>query len=366
MNTDVNSIVKAVEVTAYRIPTDTREADGTLAWDATEIVVVKIRAGGKTGLGYSYTAGLPAADIIRNYLGPCVTGRDLCDLPMLWADMNRTLRNIGRAGLGMMAIAAVDQALWDLKAKLLCVSLTTLWGSYRDAINVYGSGGFTTYSAQRLEHQLFGWMDLGLTAVKIKIGEGLEADAKHMHITRAAIGSDIDLMVDANGAYTPRTARALMDELVRVNVCWFEEPVSSDDLEGLSWLRNHAPGQVAIAAGEYGWDSIYFRRMLVAGAVDVLQADATRCGYTGFLQAALLCDAFQIPLSAHCAPAIHAAVCAAVPRLIHLEYFHDHVRVESLLFSDGPTLHEGKLWPNRELHGHGLNLRIREAEQYRL
>ena len=114
--------------------------------------------------------------------------------------------------------------------------------------------------------------------------------------------------------------------------------MSSDDLDGLRLLRDRAPAGMEIAAGEYGYDPFYFRRMLEAGAVDVLQADATRCGgITGFLKAAAIADASHMPLSAHTAPALHLHVCCAAPRLRHLEWFHDHVRIEQVLFDGAPT-----------------------------
>lgn len=359
-------LINAVDVAAYCVPTDAPEADGTLKWKATEMVLVHVHAGGEIGLGYSYTAGVPAARLIKDKLEPCLIGASAFDLPRLWSRMQRTLRNIGRPGLGMMTIAALDQALWDLKAKLLGISLSALWGQARFSVPLYGSGGFTSYTDGHLQSQLEDWLGQGFGAVKIKLGLGVDDDARRVDAAQAVIGHTVELMVDANGAYDRRTALALIEELHPRGIAWLEEPVSSDDLEGLRWLRDRSPGGLAIAAGEYGWDAIYFRQMLAAGAVDVLQADATRCGFTGFLQAAHLCEAYQVPLSAHCAPAIHASICAAVPRLRHLEYFHDHVRIESLLFSDGPTLSDGELWPNRDKPGHGLKLRTKVAEPYQM
>src|SRR5205085_10704766 len=129
--------------------------------------------------------------------------------------------------------------------------------------------------------------------------------------------------VDANGAYGRKQALAFAAAFAEQNVTWFEEPVSSDDLAGLRLVRDRAPAGMDMAAGEYGYDLYYFRRMLEAGAVDVLQADATRCaGITGFLQLAPLCQARGFALSAHCAPSLHVHPCCAVLPLRHLEYFH--------------------------------------------
>lgn len=358
-------VIDDIRVDTFRVPTESPEADGTLAWDATELVVVHIDAGGKTGLGYSYTAAKPAAALIEEQLVSCIHKQNALDLPRHWLAMQQKLRNAGRPGLGMMAIAAVDIALWDLKAKLLDVSLTQLLGCANASVQAYGSGGFTTYSDEQLRAQLEGWVEQGLDAVKIKIGTGVAEDLRRVALAREVIGGSTSLMVDANGAYDARSALQLIEAIKPLDVCWLEEPVSSDDLQGLRWLRDRAPGMLAIAAGEYGWDATYFRHMLEAGAVDVLQADVTRCGYTGFLHTAALCDTFNISLSAHCAPALHAPICASVNGFRHLEYFYDHVRIEAMLFAGVAEMNEGRLRPDQQQTGHGLSLCRSAADTYR-
>jgi L-alanine-DL-glutamate epimerase-like enolase superfamily enzyme len=258
----------------------------------------------------------------------------------------------------------VDVALWDLKAKLLGAPLVGLLGAARDAAPVYGSGGFTSYGVAELEAQLAGWVELGIPRVKMKVGTHPEADGARVRAARRAIGA-ATLMVDANGAYARKEALAKALAFAEAGVVWFEEPVSSDDLEGLRLLRDHGPAGMAIAAGEYGFDLVYFRRMLAAGAVDVLQADATRClGITGFLGAARLCQAFGLGLSAHCAPTLHThPACAATP-LVHVEYFHDHARVESMLFDGFRPPSGGALAPDRARPGLGIELKRADAERY--
>ena len=366
MNTAAKSataLVDRLTVTAATIPTDSPESDGTLAWDKTTIVIVEVSSGGTVGLGYTY-ADLSAATLIKSLLAGIVEGRDAMDIPGAWNAMVGSIRNLGRPGICSMAISAVDIALWDLKAKLLHLPLFKLLGASRVSIPVYGSGGFTSYSDKQLQEQLGGWVESGMRMVKMKVGRNPERDPERVRLARGAIGKEAALFVDANGAYTQKQALKLAACFKESDISWFEEPVSSDDLEGLNFVRNRAPVGIAVAAGEYGYDTFYFRRMLEAGAVDVLQADATRCGgITGFLQADVLCSAHNLPLSAHTAPAIHMHVCCAATRAIHLEYFHDHARIEGLLFEGTRLPTNGELTPDQSRYGLGLEIRRRELSR---
>ena len=357
--------IAAVAVDAFTIPTDAPESDGTLEWNSTTMVLARIDAAGRRGLGYTY-ADTATATLIRDKLAPLLVGRDAWSINERWMDLVRAIRNLGRPGICSMAISALDTALWDLKAKLLGVALVDLLGVSRDSIVAYGSGGFTSYSLERLREQLGGWVREGLSAVKMKVGRDAKADVQRVGAAREAIG-DAKLFVDANGAYTREQALEQAQRFAEDDVRWFEEPVSSDDLEGLHLLRDTRPPGMAIAAGEYGYDLFHFRRMLEAGAVDAIQGDATRCaGVTGFMGAAALADAFGIPLSSHCAPALHVALCCAARRAVHLEYFHDHVRIERMVFDGAPQPRDGRLYPDRSRPGLGLELREKDAARFRV
>jgi L-alanine-DL-glutamate epimerase-like enolase superfamily enzyme len=363
--TGVDVAVESIDVAAYTVPTDAPEADGTLSWEATTIVVVHAHAGGQCGLGYSY-ADVATAKLVQSKLADVVCGIDALSPPKAWDAMTRAIRNLGRPGICSMAIAAVDVALWDLKARLLGLGLCDLLGMVRESVPIYGSGGFTSYTGERLERQLAGWAEEGLAAVKMKIGSHPDRDPERVRRARGAIGEEVELFVDANGAYERKQALDLAEVFAQeAGVSWFEEPVSSDDLEGLRLLRDRAPAGMAIAAGEYGYDTSYFARMLAAGAVDVLQADVTRCaGITELQRVDALCAANQHPLSLHCGPAIHAHPASALVQLAHVEYFHDHVRIEQMLFDGVLEPRDGALWPDRSRPGIGLELKTVEAERY--
>ena len=360
--------VAELRASAAQIPTDMPEADGTLEWDSTTVVLVEARSdSGETGIGYTYSSRAAAELVAEKLAGP-VRGSDVLATGSAWAAMVAAVRNVGRPGVAATAISAVDVALWDLKARCLDLPLFKLLGPFRDQIPVYGSGGFTSYPDQQLREQLRGFVEQGIPRVKMKLGAGWgsreDEDVERVALARDAIGPDAELFVDANGAYDRKQAVMMAGRFHEAGrVTYFEEPVSSDDLEGLRFVRERAP--MAIAAGEYGYDPWYFRAMLEAQAVDVLQADVTRClGITGWLQAAALAHAHHVSFSAHTAPAIHAHVGCAAPRFAHLEYFWDHVRIEEMLFEGTLTPVEGSLRPDPERQGLGLTLRPAAAERF--
>ncbi|MFE0107064.1 enolase C-terminal domain-like protein [Streptomyces sp. NPDC059009] len=353
-------------VSAYTVPTDAPEADGTSAWDTTTIVIAEVTAGDATGTGWTY-APAAAADVVHEWLTPVLTGRDALDIPAAHDAMTQSVRNTGRQGLAGCALSAVDIALWDLKARLLELPLVRLLGAARDDVPVYGSGGFTTYHDTHLAAQLNGWVHgQQIPRVKIKIGESWgRAAARDVHrvaTAREVIGDQAELYVDANGGYTRKQAVRVGKALTEHGVGWFEEPVSSDDLRGLALVRDHL--MCDVTAGEYGYDLAYFARMIPA--VDCLQADATRCGgLTEWLRAAALAQAHGLEVSAHCAPHIHASAAACVPNLRHIEWFHDHVRVESLFFDGALDPTGGVVRPGSGI-GHGLTLRSDDVETFRV
>lgn len=353
--------IRRIEVSAYTIPTESPESDGTLVWDSTTLVLVEAHAGGKVGIGYTYAAPA-AARLIRDLLAGVVMRIDAMAVPAAWQAMVRAVRNLGRPGLASMAIAAVDAALWDLKARLLNVPLVTLLGPVRESIAVYGSGGFTSYTIEQLQSQFGAWVSQGISQVKMKVGRKPETDVERLRAAREAIGSRARLFVDANGAYDRKTALEKAHAFGEFGVSWFEEPVSSDDLEGLRLLRDRALAGMDIAAGEYGYDLFYFRRMLDAGAVDVLQADATRCaGITGFLAAGALCQGHPISLSAHTAPSLHAHPCCALMPACNVEYFFDHARIEQMFFDGFQHPIAGALQPDLSRPGLGIEFKRSDA-----
>jgi len=355
--------IEAIEARAYRIPTDAPEGDGTLRWDSTTMVVVEVRAGGKTGLGWTY--GSRAAATVVHELAEIVVGRDAMEVGAVGRAMIARLRNAGPSGIGATAVSAVNVALWDLEAKLLDQPLASLLAPMRDRIPVYGSGGFVTYTDEQLCTQLAGWIAEGITAVKMKVGAEPERDPERMRKARSAIGPGATLMIDANGAFDSSRALAFAHAAVENGVAWFEEPVPQSDRAGMRRVHEGAPAGMDIAAGEYLWAPAEARDLVEA--VDVLQADVTRCGgITGFLEVAAIAEASRLPLSAHTAPTLHVGVACAAPTMLHVEWFHDHVRIEQMLFEGAPRPVGGGLAPDRERPGLGVTFRRSDAERFAL
>ncbi len=361
--------IERLDTRVYTVPTGKPESDGTLSWSETTVVVARPQAGSQTGLGFTYAT--PAcAPLIHDVLSHAVIGADPMDVPGVWAAMVPRIRNLGRPGVCSMAIAAVDTGLWDLKARLLGQPLCRLLGMARDQVPVYGSGGFTSLTDQELVAQLGGWVqDDGIPRVKMKVGTawGSEErrDLERAALVRRTLGDRVELYVDANGAYSRKQAVRVGRGFADQGVTWFEEPVSSDDLDGLREVRDQTTADVA--AGEYGYDLAYFRRMVAAGAVDCLQADVSRCaGITDWLRVAALAAAHNLELSAHCAQSLTAHPAAAVPNLRHLEYFADHARVDRLLFDGVLDPDGGVLRPDLSRPGMGLELRGGDADRYRV
>jgi L-alanine-DL-glutamate epimerase-like enolase superfamily enzyme len=354
--------VERVDVAAFTVPTDEPESDGTMEWNSTTLVLVRIHAGGAEGIGYTY-GSVATAHLIEGLLSDVVIGADAMMPGQVWRAMSASLRNAGRPGVGMMAISAIDIALWDLRARLLAVPVVRLLVGFHEAVPVYGSGGFCSYSLERLREQTGGWVADGIPRVKIKIGRDPDDDPARLDAVREAIGEEVELFADANGAYGPKQGLDWAFRLaLQWRVCWFEEPVSSDDLDGLALVRSRGPGGLDVAAGEYGFVGRDFRDWLEHCCVDCMQVDVTRCGgITGLLEVAGLCDTWGIELSGHCAPALSAHAMCGVRRLRHTEFFHTHHRVERMLFEGVLEPVDGTLRPDLSQRGFGLTLRDQAA-----
>jgi L-alanine-DL-glutamate epimerase-like enolase superfamily enzyme len=353
-------------ISAVRIATDKPESDGTAVWDSTTMVLVELTAAAFTGFGFSY-ANESAARVTSELIQKVVIGRDAFDIPDIHGALDREVRNWGRPGLVSTAISAIDICLWDLKARILNRPLVSILGRSRDEVPAYGSGGFTSYTQKQLIEQLTNWASSGLRSVKMKIGRDPDHDLERVSAVQKALKGRAELYVDANGAYTRKQALEKAQKFAEIGVTWFEEPVTSDDRIGLHLLVEHAPPPVKIAAGEYCYVLDDARLLIEAQAVDVLQADVTRCGgITNFLKIGNFCEICHVPLSAHTSPSIHATLCCALGSAMNVEYFHDHARIEKMLIDGALEPVNGNLRPELSRPGLGLDLKRADAEKFQI
>jgi L-alanine-DL-glutamate epimerase-like enolase superfamily enzyme len=352
-----------IQVSAYDVPTETQpESDGTAVWSKTTLVLVEVEAGSWRGLGYTY-ADAGAARLLRDVIVPRVRGLDPFDPRRIYEEACAAVRNHGRGGSSAMAISALDIAVWDVKAKMLDLPLARLLGTVRPEVPAYGSGGFTSYSESQLAAQLSRWADQGFRFVKMKVGREPGRDLQRVRAARNAVGRGCELFVDANGAYSRKQALRFAREFAAEGVSWFEEPVVKTDVEGLRLVRDQAA--MEIAGGEYGWEPHDFRELLPV--LDVVQADVTRCGgISGFLDTHALVRAHELPMSTHCAPALHVALGCALPGVRHLEWFFDHQRIERMLFDGAPQPEHGVLRADLSHPGLGLTFKAPDAARFRV
>jgi L-alanine-DL-glutamate epimerase-like enolase superfamily enzyme len=362
----LQATITSAQISAFTVPTDRPESDGTAQWDSTTIVIVELTAQGVTGLGYSY-CNLASAYVAKELIEKHVLHGNSLDVPSLHSALDRQVRNWGRPGLVSNAISAIDTALWDVKARLLGQPLVKVLGQVRESMEGYGSGGFTSYSEKELINQLTGWASDGFSCVKMKIGRQPDEDVARVAAVQKALKGRAQLYVDANGAYDRQQALHKSQQFGDLGVTWFEEPVTSDDRIGLHFMVERAPAGMKIAAGEYIYVLDDARLMIDAHAVDVLQADVTRCGgISNFLKIGNLCEIYHYPYSAHTAPSIHATLCCSVLPAMNIEYFHDHSRIEHMIFDGAATPENGMLKPDLSRPGLGLELKRADAQRYQV
>ncbi len=355
-----------IDAAAYEIPTEQPESDGTLEWNSTTLVVVHANAADQIGMGYTY-ADASAATLARGALAASIVGVELSSPSAALDRMIQASRNNGYCGVVAMAASAIDVAMWDLWGRLLDIPTRVLLGNERASVPVYGSGGFTSYTDAELATQLADWARSGLSWVKMKVGRDPGRDAHRVRVARDAIGPGVGLFVDANGAYELAQAAAMAERFADADVAWFEEPRPAWDCKGNSHVRQSAPKGMEIAGGEYIYTEHDAAHLWQSGAVDVLQADVTRCGgFTGFGRIATYARAVGAPLSTHCAPALSCLASCAHGHVRHAEWFHDHVRIERRWLDGMPRLVNGRAVPQPDAPGNGFEFKASQIERFRV
>ena len=319
-----SSPLSAVECACYRVPLPTTLSDSTHG-DIThfQLVTVRLRdAAGAEGLGYTYTVGAGGTairELVRRDLAPLLAGADPERIEQLWERLWWHLHYVGRGGLAIHALSAVDIALWDLRARRLGRALWRLLGGHDPDVRAYAGGIDLQFPLDRLERQTADHLVAGFRAIKMKVGRPrLAEDLERVTALRRLLGPDVPLMVDANMRWRVdeaiRASRALADH----GVYWLEEPTIPDDLAG--HVRIAREGALPIAAGENLHTLHEFGHYMGAGAVEFPEPDCSNCGgVTVWLKVAHLAEAHNLPVTSHGVHDLHVHLLAAVPNASYLE-----------------------------------------------
>jgi L-alanine-DL-glutamate epimerase-like enolase superfamily enzyme len=259
-------------------------------------------------------------DSMVHVLSDAVIGLDPDDTGAFWADAWRRINFIGFTGVSIMGISAIDGAMWDLRAKRAGLSISRMLGRCRETIPAYASGGlWLTQDIPALVRQAESFVAQGFKAMKLRLAGRIEVDLPRVKAVRAAIGSDIGLMVDANQVLDADAAIRLGDALAPFDIAWFEEPVPAHALEDSAKVANSL--RIPIASGENEYTRYGFRRMIEAGAASILMPDLQRVGgVTEFARVGALAASFDLPISSHLFPEMSLQLLAHVPTAHSLEY----------------------------------------------
>lgn len=313
--------MRITEITAeaYRLPLH-RAWDGGV--DRNDVVVARVATDtGQTGTGFAWTPLIGAGAVLallRNDCPAVLLGRDTNPYAR-WEELRWHLREAGTSGLTLMAIAAVDIALWDLTARAAGASLVDLIGRRRDRVAAYGSGVNLDYSLDELLEQVRGWLAAGHRAVKIKVGSPeLERDVERVAAVRELIGPDRLLMIDANQRWDLPTAIRALAAMERFDPYFVEEPLPADDLAAHARLRAHT--RIPLAIGENLRTIAEFETALQLGVCDIAQPNAVRVGgITPFLRIAELAARHSVPVAPHLLPELSTQLALCLPRVAMVE-----------------------------------------------
>ncbi|WP_277554811.1 mandelate racemase/muconate lactonizing enzyme family protein [Halobaculum limi] len=312
---------------------------------------------GYEGVGYTlgYDGAGLIADAVEELLAPMLVGQNPHHTTDLWQRMFEGTYQIGRKGLLLRAIATIDIALWDIRAKAAGLPLHEFIGAARESVPAYASGGYYRgEGVDGLREEMETYLDRGHVAVKMKVGRrSLETEEKRVAAAREVLGPERTLMLDANGAWTD-TGEALRAcrRFAPYDPYFIEEPVKADSVELMARVREGL--DYPLAAGELEFSRYGFAELLRAGAVDVVQPDATVCGgITEWLRVAHTAASHDIPVVPHYNPHLHAHLVASVENGGMVEYFYRDrdIKVFDDLIVNPPTPEDGKLTPRGPGHG---------------
>jgi L-alanine-DL-glutamate epimerase-like enolase superfamily enzyme len=349
--------IASLQADHYRVPLPVAVSDSTHGvMEAFELITVRLRdQDGVEGLGYTYTVGAGGGavhDLISRDLAPLLAGGDDSRIEALWQQMWWAVHYVGRGGLAVHAISAIDTALWDLLARRQELPLWRLLGGHAPQVPAYAGGIDLQYPLEQLLRQTEDNLARGFRAIKMKVGrERLSEDVARVAAMRELLGPDIPLMVDANMRWTVEQAIRAARAFAPHDVFWLEEPTIPDDVPGHARILKE--GGLPVAAGENLHTIYEFQALIAAGGVAFPEPDLSNCGgVSAWLKVARLAEAANLPVTSHGVHDLHVHLLAAVPNASYLEahgFGLERFMAEPLRLVDGKAIA-----PERP--GHGVEL----------
>jgi L-alanine-DL-glutamate epimerase-like enolase superfamily enzyme len=317
--------ITAVEVVQVDLQPMTRRTDAVQSFDLQETPMVRITdADGIIGTGYSYTIGTGGSAVCKlldDHLAPLLIGREAEDIERIWQDLFYRVHATTVGALTSIAIAAIDTALWDLRARRAALPLHRLAGGAKTAIDLYYTeGGWLHIEQSALVAEALAAKARGFGGTKIKVGRPhLAEDIARIAAVREQVGPAWDIMIDANQGFRLDEAIRRARHYEALDIAWFEEPIHADDVA--AHRRLAASTSMPIAVGESMYSISQFKDYMQAGACSIVQVDVGRIGgITPWLKVAHMAEAFNMPVCPHFLMELHVALCCAVPNSRWLEY----------------------------------------------
>jgi mandelate racemase len=348
-------VVQGFRTHRLSLPLPRRYISGIHDYSTTENVLLELDVGDAVGIGHAFAFIPRQADAIRTIvvdLAETLVGQPVDRVRAVWADLWARINFVGQSGVTVMALAALDTAIWDLLAQRAGMPLYRMLGAVRSTLPVYASGGWFTYSKDELVEEALAFAQQGYAGYKIKIGRpDWRTDIARGEHVLDRIGDRIPLMVDANQAYSVERAIAVGRALASLGISWYEEPVAVQDVDGSA--RVTAAVDVPLATGETVFTRFGFQPLIERRAADVLMPNVVRCGGPSqFLHVASLADAHRLPVSSHTYTEVSAHLMAACPNAGMVEYIPGWWDV---LFDDPPIIRAGVIQlPDRPGLGFGF------------
>jgi len=364
-----NAKITGVDVYICANPVKGNLADSSRKIEDIGYIIVDISTDiGIHGIGLTYHE--VGSEAIRNFIkftiAPQIIGMSPLENEVIYEKIFNFFRCVGRKGLAFCALSAVDIALWDIKGKMADMPLYRLLGGSNNKVPVYSSAGWTSHSTEVLCDEMLEMVEEGYTTIKMKVGvEGgsnFREDVKRVYAVRKAIGPDIRLAIDANNIWKAATAIQFASRVEEYDIDFFEEPVLADDIPGLAHCRHSI--KIPLATGEHEYTRFGVRDLLMAEAVDIVQADACRVGgYTEMLKIIGMTQAFNVSFAPHCMELIHMHLVAAAPNGLILEGLTLFRETAQNAFIDPPIPKNGIL-EIPEKPGLGLELNMEYINKY--